>query len=128
MEIAARVAVAVEVGRRGLVDLAEGELDQAVDDGALVREVEVERGPADERAAGDRVDRDALVGLLAERRRGRASRIEASVSLRDACGVDAAIAEAYAAANARQAFWPPKPNELDSASSTPGASRAPSAR
>jgi hypothetical protein len=64
MEIATRVAVAVEVGRRGLVDLAEGELDQAVDDRALVREVEVERRPADERAAGDRVDRDALVGLL----------------------------------------------------------------
>ena len=67
MQVAARVAVAVEVGRRGLVDLAERELDQAVDDGALVGEVEVDRGPADERAARDRVDRDALEGLLVER-------------------------------------------------------------
>ena len=71
VQLPARVAVAVEVGRRGLVDLAERELDQAVDDRALVGEVEVQRGARDERAAGDRVDRDALVGLLVERLEGR---------------------------------------------------------
>ena len=71
MEIAARVAVAVEVGGGGLVDLAERQLDQAIDDRALVGEVEVQRGPRDERAARDRVDRDALVGLLLERLEGR---------------------------------------------------------
>jgi hypothetical protein len=70
VEVAARVAVAVEVGRGGFVYLAEGELDQAVDDRPLVGEVEVERGAADERAPCDRVDRDALVGLLGERRAG----------------------------------------------------------
>ena len=68
MQVAARVPVAVEVGRRGLVDLAEGQLDQAVDDRTLVGEVEVERGSADERAARDRIDRDALVGLFRQRR------------------------------------------------------------
>jgi hypothetical protein len=67
VELTARVAVAIEVGGRRLVDLAEGELDQAVDDRTLVREIEVERGAGDERAPGDRVDRDALVGLLRER-------------------------------------------------------------
>jgi hypothetical protein len=41
-------------------------LDEAVDDRALVGEVEVERGAADERAARDGVDRDPLVGLLGE--------------------------------------------------------------
>ncbi len=64
-----------------------------------------------------------------------ASRISDSVSLRELCG-GLAIATAYAArrrraygaANARQAFWPPKPNEFDSAIRTPGASRAPSTR
>ena len=71
MEFPARVAVAIEVGGRGLIDLAERKLDQAIDDGALVGEVEVQRGPRDERAAGDRVDRDALVGLLLERLEGR---------------------------------------------------------
>jgi hypothetical protein len=70
VQIATRIAIAVEIGRGGLIDLAEGELDQAVDDGALVREVEIQRRPADERAAGDRVDRDALVGLLGQRRAG----------------------------------------------------------
>ena len=67
MEVATRVAVAVEVWRGRLVDLAEGDLDQAVDDGALVGEVEVDGGAADERAPRDRVDRDAFVGLLVER-------------------------------------------------------------
>jgi len=66
VEVAARIAVAVEVGRGALVDLGEGDLDQAVDDGPLVGEVEVERRTADERAARDRVDRDPLVGLLGE--------------------------------------------------------------
>jgi hypothetical protein len=66
VQVAPRVALAVEVGRGGLVDLAEGDLDQAVDDGALVGEVEVNGGAADERAARDRVDRDPLVGLLGE--------------------------------------------------------------
>jgi hypothetical protein len=66
VEVAAGVAVAVEVGRRALVDLRERVLDQAVDDRALVGEVEVERRAADERAARDRVDRDPLVGLLGE--------------------------------------------------------------
>jgi hypothetical protein len=66
MQVAAGVAVAVEIGRSRLVDLAEGQLDQAVDDRALVGEVEVQRGAADERAARDGIDRDALVGLLRE--------------------------------------------------------------
>jgi hypothetical protein len=67
MEVAAWFPVAVEVWRGRLVDLAEGDLDQAVDDGALVGEVEVDGGAADERAPGDRVDRDAFVGLLVQR-------------------------------------------------------------
>ena len=127
MELAARVAVAVEVGRGGLVDLAEGELDQAVDDRALVGEVEVERGAADERAARDRVDRDALVGLLVERlARGVEDRALGVVA---GCVRSARRSRtAYAAAIARQAFWPPKPNEFESASATPGAARAPSTR
>jgi hypothetical protein len=66
VQVAPRVAGAVEVGRGGLVDLGEGELDQAVDDGALVGEVEVERRAADERAPCDRVDRDAFERLLRE--------------------------------------------------------------
>jgi hypothetical protein len=66
MEVATWVAVAVEVRCRGLVDLAEGELDQAVDDRALVGKVEVDGGAADERTSRDRVDRDALVGLLVQ--------------------------------------------------------------
>jgi hypothetical protein len=73
MEVAAGVAVAVEVRCRGLVDLAEGELDQAVDDRTLVGEVEVDGGAADERPACNRVDRDALVGILVQ---SRARRIE----------------------------------------------------
>jgi len=71
VELPARIPVAVEVGRRGLVDLAERKRNQAVDDRALVGEVEVQRGPRDERAARDRVDCDALVGLLLERLEGR---------------------------------------------------------
>jgi hypothetical protein len=67
VELPARVSVSVEVRGRGLIDLAERKLDQAIDDRALVGKVEVQRGPRDERAAGDRVDRDALVGLLLER-------------------------------------------------------------
>jgi hypothetical protein len=67
VELAAGIAGAVEVGRGGLVDLGEGELDQAVDDRSLVGEVEVERGAADVGAARDRVDRDPLEGLLRER-------------------------------------------------------------
>jgi hypothetical protein len=66
VQVPARVPVAVEVRRRGFVDLAEGQLDQAVDDRPLVGEVEVERGSADERATRDRIDRDALVGLFRE--------------------------------------------------------------
>jgi hypothetical protein len=66
MQVPAGVAVAVEVGGGSFVYLAEGNLDQPVDDRALVGEVEVERGAADERAARDRVDRDALVGILCE--------------------------------------------------------------
>jgi hypothetical protein len=66
VQVAARVAVAVEIGRRALVDLRERNLDEAVDDRPLVGEVEVERRTADERAACDRVDRDPLVGLLGE--------------------------------------------------------------
>jgi hypothetical protein len=73
VQVAARVAGAVEVGRGGLVDLAEGQLDQAVDDRALIGEVEVDGGPADERPARDRVDRDALERLLVK---GRARRVE----------------------------------------------------
>ena len=56
-----------------------------------------------------------------------ASRISDSVSLREECG-ELAIATAYAAAIARQAFCPPKPKEFDSATLTFGASRAPSTR
>jgi len=67
VQFAARIAVAVEIRGRRLVDLAEGDLDQPVDDGALVGEVEVDGGPADERATCDRVDREPLVGLLLER-------------------------------------------------------------
>jgi hypothetical protein len=66
VQVAARVAVAVEIGRGALVDLGEGDLDEAVDDRPLVGEVEVQRGTADERAARDGVDRDPLVGLLGE--------------------------------------------------------------
>jgi hypothetical protein len=66
VQVAARVTGAVEVGRGRLVDLGEGELDQAVNDRALVGEVEVECGAADEGAACDRVDRDAFERLLRE--------------------------------------------------------------
>jgi len=67
VQVSPRVAGAVEVGRGGLVDLGEGELDQAVDDRALVGEVEVERRAADERAPRDRIDRDPLEGLQRQR-------------------------------------------------------------
>jgi hypothetical protein len=56
-----------------------------------------------------------------------ASRISDSVSLREDW-VGPAIATAYAAAITRQPFCPPNPNEFESASFTPGASRAPSTR
>src|SRR5439155_25031114 len=52
------------------VHLAERLLDQAVDDRALVGEVEVDRSPADERALGDRVHRQRVVADLRERRPG----------------------------------------------------------
>jgi hypothetical protein len=66
VEVAAGVAVAVEIGRRALVDLRERDLDEAVDDRPLVWEVEIQRRAADERPARDRIDRDPLVGLLGE--------------------------------------------------------------
>ena len=70
VQLAARVAGAVEVGCGGLVDLGERELDEAVDDRPLVGEVEVERGAADVGSARDRVDRDPLEGLLRQRLAG----------------------------------------------------------
>jgi len=123
MEFAARVAVAVEVGGGGLVDFAEGDLDQAVDDRPLVREVEVQRRAADERAARDGVDRDALVGLLGEGlaggvedqglgvvaggvgRRGDRESLRGRRSTSRGAGARRWFAERrYAAAIARQAF------------------------
>jgi hypothetical protein len=80
VQVAPGVAVAVQVGGRGLVDLAERQLDQAIDDGALVGEVEIDRGAADERAAGDRVDRDPLVGLVVQRGAGRVEDRELGVA------------------------------------------------
>ena len=67
MDVASRVTVTLEVGLGGGVHFAERDLDQPVDHCALVREVEVDGGPADECAPGDPVDRDPLVGLLAHR-------------------------------------------------------------
>jgi hypothetical protein len=66
-QLLARVAVAVEVGRRGEVHLAERVLDQPVDDRPLVGEVEVDRGAAHERLAGDRVHRQPVEPLLGQR-------------------------------------------------------------
>jgi hypothetical protein len=70
VELAPRVAVAIQVRRGSLVYLAEGQLDQAVDDRPLVGKVEVQRGAADERPPRNGVDGDALISLFRERRAG----------------------------------------------------------
>ena len=66
-QLAARLALAVEVGRGGEVHRAERLLDEAVDDRALVGEVEVDRRAADVRAPRDGVHGQRLEADVGQR-------------------------------------------------------------